>query len=177
MRPLQLDFERPRRPSRILQTGLLAIALSFAGDVGWNYMQTRDEVQGLRERLSTRPAQGATGDRALIRVAAQPVSDEEYAFARETIARLSTPWNALFQALERARIDSVAIVAVEPDPAARTISIRGEAKDYLAALSFVANLREQPALQRVHLVRHESSTSDPRLPVQFVVNASWGQGS
>jgi hypothetical protein len=173
MRPLQLDLERPRRPSPFMQAVLLAVALAFAGDVVWSYAQTRDEVRALRERLAQRPAQ-SSGEHPLIKVAAQPVSDEEYAFARETIGRLSTPWNALFQTLEKARIDTVAIVSVEPDPAARTITIRGEAKDYLAALSFVANLREQPALQRVHLVRHETASSDPRRPLQFSVSASWG---
>lgn len=173
MRPLQLDLERPRRPSRAMQAILFAIALAFAGDVAWNHLQTRDEIRNLRERLAQRPAQSSP-QRPLIKVAAQPVSDEEYAFARETIGRLSTPWNALFQALEKSRIDSVAIVSVEPDPAARTVTVRGKAKDYLAALSFVANLREQPVLQQVHLVRHETASSDPRRPLQFSVSASWG---
>jgi hypothetical protein len=172
MRPLELDFERPRRPSRATQAVLLAIALAFAGDVAWNHLQTREELRSVRERLAQRPVQSSS-ERSLIKVAAQPVNEEEYAFARETIGHLSTPWNALFQALEAARIDSIAIVSVEPDPAARTVTVRGEAKNYLAALSFVANLREQRALRDVYLVRHESSAIEPRLPMQFSVTASW----
>lgn len=173
MKPLELDFQRPRRPSRAVQAVLLIIALAFAGDVGWNYLQTREELESLRARLATRPAQ-RTGEAALPKIAAQPVSDEEYAFARDTIRRLATPWDTLFRALESARIDTVSIVSVEPDPAERTVLIQGVAKDYLAALSFVANLREQRALAQVHLVRHETASPEPRRPLQFSVTASWG---
>jgi hypothetical protein len=173
VRPLELDFERARRPSRITQGLLLAIALAFAGDVAWHHLQTRAEMQGIRERLAAPPSP-STDDRPLLKVATRPVSDEEYAFARETIARLSTPWNALFQALEAARIGSIAIVSVEPDPSARTVTVTGDARDYLAALSFVANLREQRVLRGVYLVRHEPSAAEPRLPLRFSVSASWG---
>jgi hypothetical protein len=156
-----------------MQALLVVVALAFAADVGRSYWQTREEVDALRVRLA-QPPDRRTHDPALIKVAAQPVSDEEYAFARDTIRRLATPWETLFRALETARIDTVTIVAVEPDPAQRTILIQGQARDYLAALSFVANLREQRPLSRVHLVRHETAGADPRRPVQFSVSAYWG---
>ena len=173
MRPLELDFQRPRRPSAAMQAFLLAVALGFAGDVGWNYLQTREEVDALRARVQQLP-QKHMDDAPLVKVAAQPISDEEYAFARDTIRRLSTPWEALFRALESSRIGTVSIVSVEPDPLQRTLVIQAQARDYLAALSFVANLREQRALTRVHLVRHEAAGGDGRRPVQFSVSANWG---
>ncbi|MDH4095769.1 MAG: PilN domain-containing protein [Betaproteobacteria bacterium] len=171
MRPLELDFQRPRRPSRAVQALLLVIAIAFAADVAWNYTQTREASNELRERLA-RAAARPSADPALIKVASQPVSDDEIALARETIRRLSTPWDALFKGLESARISSVAIVSVAPDPAERTVSIEGEAKNYLAALSFVANLREQRVLRRVYLAHHETGT-DPQRPTRFTVTASW----
>lgn len=172
MRPLELDLERPRRPSRAVQALLLVIALAFAGDVAWNYRQTSGDLASLRARLAERP--GGLREPALVKVALQPVSDEEYAFARETIRRLSTPWEGLFRAIEKARIESVVIVSVEPDPVERSVLVQGAAKDYLAALSFIANLREQRALRDVRLVRHETSLTEPGRPIQFSVSASWG---
>jgi hypothetical protein len=173
MRRLELDFELPRRPSWMLQALLLAIAVAFAGDVALSYVNAREQVVSLKGRLE-RMALARNGDASLVKVVAGPVSDEEYAFARETIRRLSTPWAELFAALEAARIDSVAIASVEPNPSDKTVAVQGEAKDYLAALSFVANLREQRALRGVRLVRHESSSGDPTRPVQFSLTASWG---
>lgn len=155
-----------------MQAVLLAVALAFSGDVAWNYAQTSEKLQQLRARMgpaAPRPA----GDVPLIKVATRPASEAEYAFARETITRLATPWDTLFRALEAARIDSVSIASVEPDLAQRSVLIRGEARDYLAALSFVANLREQRALRRVHLVRHEALSPESRSAVQFEVSAAW----
>lgn len=173
MRPLELDFQRPRRPSRLTQALLLGMALAFAGDVGWGYFDARSRVEALRERLA-RAAIRPDVERPLIKVVAHPVSEEEIALARETIRRLSTPWDALFKALERARIGRVSILSVEPDPVARTVTIEAEAPNYLAALSLVANLRGQEGLQRVLLVRHETAASDPLRQVRFTVSAFWG---
>jgi hypothetical protein len=100
---------------------------------------------------------------------------EEQAAARSTIRRLSMPWDELFQALEASKTDQVALLAIEPDSEARTVSLSGEAKDYLAALSYVANLGEQKTLAKVHLMRHEAR-QDGTGPVAFVVTASWGRG-
>ena len=59
---------------------------------------------------------------------------------RETVQRLSLPWDQLFSALESAASDKVALAAIEPDPRAGTVTISGDGKDYLAALSYVLNL-------------------------------------
>jgi Tfp pilus assembly protein PilN len=98
----------------------------------------------------------------------------ERAFARQTIKRLSMPWDELFDALEASGNGSIALLAIEPDAEARTVSLSGEAKDYLSALTYVANLGEQKTLTRVHLVRHELRQSGAVRPVAFVVSASWG---
>ncbi|MGH7603988.1 MAG: PilN domain-containing protein [Gemmatimonadaceae bacterium] len=174
MRRLELDFQRARRPSRLIQVALLALALAFAGDVVRVYVNTRSGVESLRARLERAPHSPAA-ESPLVKVVALPVSDEEYAAARDTIRKLSIPWADLFAALEAARLDSTTITAVEPDPSDMTVAIRGNAKDYLAAISLVANLRGQPTLRRVTLVHHEPSTGDPGMPVQFVISASWGR--
>jgi hypothetical protein len=171
VRRLELDFERPRRPSVGLQAVLLAVAMAFAVDVGRNHIETRESIAALEAWLAARPV---VADPHLLKVAAVPPNPEELEGARETIRRLSTPWNALFRALEASRIGTVAISAVEPDPAARMVEVRGDARNYLAALSFVANLREQRALHDVRLVRHETSADGQGLPLRFTVSASWG---
>ncbi len=94
---------------------------------------------------------------------------EELAFARETLSRMSVPWDALFSALERSRTDGVALLSVEPNGESRTLRLTGEAKTYLAALSYVATLSQQEALQKVHLLRHEARAG----AVSFAISASW----
>jgi hypothetical protein len=101
------------------------------------------------------------------------LSAEEYAFARDTVRRLSTPWTTLFQALEAAQTERIALLAIEPDVENRTLSVSGEAKDYLGTLTYVANLADQKTLARVHLARHEVRRGPQQRPVAFTVSAAW----
>jgi hypothetical protein len=51
--------------------------------------------------------------------------------------------------------------------------ITGDGKDYLAALSYVANLSQTEGLERVQLVRHEQKGNQPNGAVSFSVSAAW----
>jgi hypothetical protein len=164
MNPLKIDFCRTRKGPRWVSPLLLAIAVAFAGDVAYSSLQTVREVRAAEVALakldprSFRPARS--------------VSPEEVAQARETIARLSTPWDELFAALESAASEKVALLAVEPDPKAGTVIISGDSKDYLAALTYVLNLSRAEALGDVYLARHETK-GEGRPAVQFSISAAW----
>ena len=88
---------------------------------------------------------------------------------RETVQRLSLPWGELFSALESAASDKVALAGIEPDAKTGTVTITGDGKDYLAALSYVLNLSRTEGLERVQLVRHEQKNEG----VSFAVSAAW----
>lgn len=167
MPPLQLDFLRRRRP---LWAGLvlLAAGLAFAGDVALSYRHLRAEAGQLERRLAAAPTAPASP-------AGRAPDAAEVTFARETVRRLSTPWETLFAALEGAHSDHVVLLSIEPDAEAGTVGITGEARDYLAALTYVANLAEQGTLQRVHLARHETMRAGPHR-IAFTVSAAWREG-
>jgi hypothetical protein len=95
------------------------------------------------------------------------------AAARDTARRLALPWPGLFGAIESAASDDVALLAIEPDPRAGKVTLSGDSKDYLAALTYVLNLSRSAALSGVQLVRHEVKQNDPRHPVAFAVSAAW----
>jgi len=80
------------------------------------------------------------------------------------VQRLSLPWDELFIALESAASDRVALAAIEPDTKKGTVTISGDGKDYLAALSYVLNLSKTEGLEHVQLVRHEQKANDPNGP-------------
>lgn len=173
MRTLDLDFRRQRPASPWAGWVLLAIALALMTDLGISYYAARRAVAQNEARLAKmgRPADGAG------RAAAQSTgsSPEEFAVARETIQRLSMPWDNLFGALESAATDQVALLAIEPDPKAGTVAISAEGKDYAAALNYVRELGRARTLTQVHLVKHELQESDPQRPVAFSVSASWSK--
>lgn len=156
---LDIDFIRSRRRSAWAGRLLFAIALAVAADAGWTYLRLREALSADQGRLT-----------AVQPRAARKVGPEELAAARETVQRLTLPWTQLFGALESAASPQVALLAIEPDPRSGKVTISGDSKDYLAALTYVLNLRRSDALANVQLVRHEQRASD----VSFSVSASWG---
>jgi hypothetical protein len=169
MKKLELDFLRTRPRPGWAAYALAALAIAFAADVGLSYRAVRVEVAKKELYLAAR---GASSDEARTKSSARPVEREELEFARETVRRISMPWEGLFQALQSAQSDRVALLSIEPDAENGTVSVTAEARDYLAALTYVANLSEQKALRKVHLVRHEVKQGGGKA-VTFNVSAAW----
>lgn len=167
MRPLDLDFCSPRR-SRWAPYVLALAAVGFATDSGLRYRSARADIDAKQLRL----AKGAQVREAPAKSSTE--AGEERAFARQTVRKLTMPWDELFDALEASASERIALLTIEPDAEAHTVSLSGEAKDYLSALTYVANLGEQKTLGKVHLVRHEVRQSGAIRPVTFVVSATWG---
>lgn len=170
MRRLELDFHRVSGGTSRAAWLLLAVAIALVADVGWSHWRARKDLAELEARMARTNGAGANG---MMRVALRPAPPEEMQFARETIARLAMPWDRLFAALEFAQSDRVSLLSVEPDAERGTVIVTGEAKDYLAALSYVGTLSNAKGLSRVHLVRHETKPSDPRRSVLFTISAQW----
>jgi HAMP domain-containing protein len=163
MNRLALDFIRSARSPWATRL-LLGVALALSLDVALSYKHLRASVAVNEARLAQGQPRSAPARRH---------SAEEIAAVRETVDRLGMPWDRLFGALESAASDQVALLGVEPDPKTGTVVISGDSKDYLAALSYVLNLSQAEALNRVQLVRHEVKANDPQAPVRFAVSAGW----
>jgi Tfp pilus assembly protein PilN len=163
MQKLDLDFCRTRPGSPWLGRLLLAVAAFCVVDAGLSYQWAKQALKENEARLDKR----APASRA------PKASPQEVAAARETVQRLSLPWDELFMALESAASERVALAAIEPDVRSGTVKISGDGKDYLAALSYVANLSRTEGLEAVQLVRHEHKANDPNGPVSFAVSAAW----
>lgn len=163
---LSIDFSPRGRSSPWAARVLFAVAAAVALDAGLAWHDAHRAIDANQATLARLPV--GTAQRA---------SQEEVAAARDTVARLTMPWHGLFGALEAAASDQVALLAVEPDPKAGKVTISGEGKDYLAALSYVFNLSRSDALSGVQLVRHEVKPEDPQRPVAFSISAVWREGS
>jgi Tfp pilus assembly protein PilN len=159
MHKLQIDFRDTRQRSPWIGRVMLAGAALVALDAGLSYHTAKSTLGENQARLAQRtPARNAP-----------KVSPQEVAAARETVQRLTLPWDDLFSAIESVSSDKVALAAIEPDPRNGTVTISGDSKDYLAALSYVLNLSHSEGLDRVQMVRHEQKNEG----VSFAVSAAW----
>jgi hypothetical protein len=160
---LDLDFRAGRGRSAWAGRALLALAVAVCVDVGLAYRGAHEAMTEFQTRLAARqPASRAA-----------KATPQEIAAARETVQRLALRWDELFGALESAASDRVALAAIEPDTRTGTVTISGDGKDYLAALTYVSNLARSESLERVQLLRHEQKGADAKGPVSFSVSAAW----
>jgi hypothetical protein len=166
MNRLDIDFSGRRRRSPWAGRVLMALAAAVCVDSAISYRDARELVHASELRLAQARPRSAP---------AAKVPAEELAAVRETLDRLAMPWDRLFGALESAATDQVALLGIEPDSKAGTVVISGDSKDYLAVLSYVVNLGQSEALNRVQLVRHEVKANDPRRPVSFAISAGWSE--
>jgi hypothetical protein len=158
---LDLDFVARRRASPWVGRVLLAAAVTICADMGLQYKDLSTVISvGRKDLAKVGPRSGRP---------VKAASAEEIAAARETVQRLSLPWAKLFDAVESAASDQVALTAIEPDPRTGTVKITGDSKDYLAALTYVLNLSRAEGLSSVQLVRHEVRQGS----VGFTVSATW----
>jgi Tfp pilus assembly protein PilN len=161
MQKLSINFVEARHGSPWLGRVMLGLAAVVAVDAGLAYHSAKQTLAGNEARIAQRSPAGR----------APKATPQEVAVARDTVQRLATPWDELFGALEAAASDKVALAAIEPDAKAGTVTITGDGKDYLAALSYVLNLSHTEGLERVQLVRHEQKNET----VNFAVSAAWSQ--
>lgn len=164
LQSLKLDFVRTSKAPRWIAPVLMVVAAGLAADVGVSFFHERtsflknERALAAMDPRSYRPARKA--------------SAEEVAAAKDTVQRLSMPWDELFRALESASSDQVALLGIQPDPKTGTVVISGDSKDYLAALTYVMNLGRTGALGDVQLVRHEMKRDQGKV-VGFSVSARW----
>ncbi|WP_124949912.1 PilN domain-containing protein [Sulfuriferula thiophila] len=94
--------------------------------------------------------------------------------ANEILVQLALPWGELFKALESSNNDKVALLAIQPNLAKRSVKINGEAKDFTSLLNYIAQLEKRKTLTDVVLLNHEINMQIPEKPVHFALTANWG---
>lgn len=170
-----LDFQ-PRRP------GLLAVVILLAG-----FLLAADawlEAGALQDRLDEVEGRLAQAQRRSDRLEANrrdsrpenAFSPEEAAALRQAFAAIGIDWEKLYGAIDTATSDEVALLAVRPSIAGKSVQIAGEARNMAAALAFVEALRQEP-LAHVSLVSHQIRQNDAQRPIVFEIAATWLTGS
>jgi hypothetical protein len=89
------------------------------------------------------------------------------------IASLNLPWRELFDAVKSASTPSVALLALEPDAARRTLKVTAEAKALDDMVDFRDRLARHEFFTMVLLLDHERQVQEPQHPVRFAIEVRW----
>lgn len=175
MRALAIDFAPGRRTPPAAGLVLLAAAVAFAAGIGWHYRGLLLEIERIEARLDSGDA--PRSPRSAARAAAGPVPAQlapELARAQHVVRRLTVPWNELFSAVETALDENVALLSIQPDPAAARVSVIAEARNASEALWFARRLSTGGVLADAFLTGHELLRREgAHRPVRFTLSARW----
>lgn len=173
--PLELDFSGRRPRPGVLGWLLLAIGL---GATGVEVLQWRQGEADLADRdaiVERLRRQVRRTVEAPVPRDGQPasVSEQERQPALVLAGRLRADWGAVFQDLDAAEDDRLALLSVEVDGARGGVRLRGEAKSLPAVFDYLARLETSPSLGSVQLANYEMVTVGAVELVQFNAVAQW----
>ena len=172
MKPIRIDFGTRAPAAPWWALSLFVVALAACGWELWRLgatesalIEVRRDAQSQRDLLAMRAPAAAP--------ARFDVAPARIVEINRAIRRLNLPWDKLFEALEAAKPENVALLALEPDAEKQVLKIGAEARDSAAMLDFVQALAARPAFGAIHLVKHEINEQDAMRPFRFQIEAHW----
>jgi hypothetical protein len=167
---LDLDYCRPPLPLprggwALLAAGILAVSASTT----WMWRTqaqlaaAESELRVIRRAAAARePAQRDGRQRAAAADAAR---------ANALLRSLDVPWDDLFEAIEAAAHEDIALLRLQPDVQKGTVNITAQARDFAALAAYSAALSGRAPIGTVLLQSHEH---DPREnALRFTLVARW----
>ncbi len=170
IRRQEVNFAGRRTPRWYGWGGLMLVAL-LAADAAVTY--TRNAARAATASADAhaplaRPA-------AVVPPAEQRRRQNVLEDAQKLATRLATPWDGLFNAIERSGGNGVQVQAIRPNAGSRQIVIAAEARELTAMLNFLTRLAREPMLVRPYIQAQEEKPGGGAFALQFVVVADWRQ--
>ena len=108
--------------------------------------------------------------------ATEPLTEREQAeldAVNVAINEIIRPWPQLFFALEESRLDSIQLVAIEPNVKNKTVQIIAITSPVDEILAYISNLKQQAIVSSVSLVSTESVRLNGQEATQFELLVTW----
>lgn len=107
---------------------------------------------------------------------AKPLTEREQAeldAVNVAINEIVRPWPQLFFALEESHLDSIKLVAIEPNVKTKTVQIIAITSPVDEILTYIDELKQQPMVSSVSLLSTESLRLDGKEATQFELLVTW----
>lgn len=139
-------------------------------------IRTQDEIVQLQTQITNvqakttqlTPNAGSLSKTQARKATSDLVTTEDQRRGLNTVVRqLNTPWQDLFDQLEKTTPTDIALISIEPDAKRATIRLVAEAKRLETLLSYASDLQQQGVLGRLTYSKHETNDQDSNKPVRL----------
>lgn len=179
---LRLKFPDRGQSVPHIDFSILLIGLLVLAGVLLQFRQVTEEVNHWTnrvERLEKQQQQKAaprTRSSPRIKEFSQEIR-KEITQANAILDQINLPWETLFDAIEHAATEEIALLSLQPNVASRTLRLSGEAKSMAELLDFVEALERELVFENVHLLNYKVKQDNPHRPIIFLLTAAWMQVS
>lgn len=149
----------------------LVIALASVAGIAWQTRVMRQQIHGVQDALAAlRVQQGKAARQATLgeRLVLTVQQSRDW---NQLVRQLNTPWPAIFDALETTIPQTVALVAIEPDPQHGSVRLQVEAKTLDTLLGYAEALKTAGPFGEVLLLKHETNEQDATRPMRLSLDA------
>ena len=136
-----------------------------------NFWSNRVERMEKQQQQKASPRTRAT---SRIREFSQEI-EKEITQANAILDQLNLPWEMLFDSIEHAATEDIALLSLQPNFTNRSLRLSGEAKSMAELLDFVEALERELVFENVHLLNYKIKQESPQRPIIFLLNAEWIQ--
>lgn len=177
MSRLKLKFPYHEQSIPQIDYSILLIGVLILAGVLLQYRHITEEVNywsNRVERLEKQQQQKATPRTRSTRV--REFSQEirkEITQANTVLDQINLPWEALFDSIESASTEHIALLSLQPNVANRMLRINGEARSMSELLDFVEALERELVFENVHLLNYKIKQDNPQRPIIFLLTATW----
>ena len=180
MRRLKLHFpdsgqQDQRTEWIVLLAGILLLSFVF-----FQFKQVSEEVNywNVRvERLEQQQKPKVTHrTRASSRNREREIGQEirkEIVKANAILGQINLPWEGLFNSVEQAIGEDVALLTLQPNVGSQSLRIGGEARNMSVLLDFVEALEREAIFKNVHLLNYKVRQDSPHRQINFLLSATW----
>jgi Tfp pilus assembly protein PilN len=178
MRRQSIDFA-PASFSRTLErTHPLVLALAAGGLIlclaaGWQAQRGLDHIAAVDEEIGQTQRDLDSRVRRRGAPVESGVTDEQAASVNAAIRQLNLPWRDVLDAIEAGTPEGIELLTLEPDAKRSVVKIEGETQNSDAMLAYVEQLKQQPFLSGVFLIKHIVDEADGRHVLRFEIEAAW----
>ena len=159
----------PRAPA--VAALLLLTSLASLAAVAWQSWETRQQIRSVQNAAVALRLQRGQAARQAAPAGKQVLTVQQSRDWNQMTRQLNTPWPAILDALESTTPETVALVAIEPDPQHGSVRLQVEAKTLDTLLVYAETLKAASPFREVVLLKHETNEQDATRPVRLNLDA------
>lgn len=155
---------------------LFFVAFVFCAGLVWRGNQLFQRHVHLSEQVQDLLADIQKSDKKQMKASIVKLPQEEVHAINQAITALNLPWTDLFDALEKASSDKVALLQVLPNNRQSSLKAVAETKNSDDMIAYLEALKQQKFFTDVVLEKHEINEQDPNKPYRFQFAVLWSEG-